>query len=799
MKELQRLEQLAPKQLRQRVDEKQFAFKTTDEIKDLTEFVGQSRALKAVQLGIGIKNEGYNLYAMGPPGIGKHSVIRTILEAEAIKEPIPSDWCLINNFQEPQKPIPIELPAGFGSILRQDMELLLEDLKISIPVTFQSDEYKLEMQKISDETNDQQVKMLNTIIENARQEGLEIFSSEGGFTILPINEHGEVISSDDFKKLPEDIRHKKETLMAQFSKQIAEFMKKIPHLYNERRKKEKEIKKEFTFLAVGHFIDDLKKKYKKFPTVIDYLNAVQQDILVNFKDFIKPEEEVNTFLGIEKFLFTRYKVNVLVDHASTKGAPVIYEDHPSYQNLICRVDHVAQFGSLVTDFTLIKPGALHKANGGYLLLDALKVLQHPLTWDGLKRALNTHKLTIETPERMTGLFSTVSLDPKPIPLKIKVILLGDRYTYHLLCTLDPDFNEIFKVAVDFEENIDRNHKNEIIYAQLIATLARKYQLRSLDRKAVASIIEQTVRLAEDTEKLSTHMGSIKNLIQEADFFAGKSNRKVIQAGDVKKAIEAQIHRLDQYKQLIYEDINREIVLIETKGGRIGQINGLSVINHIGLSFGHPSRITARVRFGRYGVIDIQREVKMSGPIHSKGVLILSGFLTGRYIKDDPFSLTASLVFEQTYGMVEGDSASVAELCVLLSALANVPIKQSLAVTGSINQHGDIQAIGGVNQKIEGFFDVCKARGLTGEQGVLIPAINIKHLMLREDVVHAVKNKKFHIYAIKTIDQAIKLLTGITAGKRNKYGIFPKDSINDRVEKCLEQFAQDKIRVNKNSH
>jgi lon-related putative ATP-dependent protease len=478
-----------------------------------------------------------------------------------------------------------------------------------------------------------------------------------------------------------------------------------------------------------------------------------------------------------------------VDHSATQGAPVIYEDHPTHQNLVGKIEHlVSQMGALITDFTLIKSGALHRANGGYLVLEAHKVLQQPYAWEQLKRAVRSGEIRIESLQQIFGLISTVSLEPEPIPLEVKIVLVGERLLYYLLSAYDPDFAELFKVEVDFEEQMERSSESDWLYARLIGTLARKEGLRHFDRTAVARVIEHSARLVGDAEKLSTHMQSIADLLREADYWAGLAGHEVTSAGDVQQAIEAQIHRANRLPQRIQEEIQRETILIATQGKKVGQINGLSVMMLGNYAFGHPSRISARVWLGKGEVLDIEREVELGGPIHSKGVLILSGFLGARYGLERPLSLSASLVFEQSYSGVEGDSASSAELYALLSALAEAPLKQSLAVTGSVNQHGQVQAIGGVNEKIEGFFEVCRARGLTGEQGVLIPAANVKHLMLRQDVVEAVTAGQFHIYPVETIDQGLEILTDLPAGERDEAGNYPEDSLNWRVEARLAALA-----------
>jgi lon-related putative ATP-dependent protease len=543
--------------------------------------------------------------------------------------------------------------------------------------------------------------------------------------------------------------------------------------------------------TVDHMMNELRAKYADLPEVLKYLGIVQQDMVENGDDFRKQKESVTlsgmTFVSHETF--NRYQVNVLVTNGTKSGAPIVSEDNPTYSNLIGRVEHIAQLGALVTDFTLIKPGALHLANGGYLLLDIRKVLMQPFAWEGLKRALQSREIYIESLGQMYSLVSTVSLEPEPIPLDAKIVLFGDRLLYYLLQEYDPEFGELFKVAADFEERIERNADTHLLYARLIATLARKESLLPFDRGAVARVIEHSARLADDAERLSTHMGSIADLLREADYWAREAGHAAIEATDVQRAIDTQIRRQDRLRDRLYEEILRDTLMIATQGSEKGQINGLSVIELGNFAFAQPTRITAATRLGEGELINIEREVKLSGAIHSKGVLILSSFLAARYARNQPLALSASLVFEQSYGLVEGDSASMAELCALLSDLADVPIMQSLAITGSVNQLGQVQAIGAVNEKIEGFFDICMARGLSGEQGVVIPAANIKHLMLRHDVVEAAEAGKFSIYAVENVDQAIAILTGLPAGEADAKGNYPGGSVNCKVAERLAELTK----------
>ncbi len=777
--------------LRPQCDPQQFSFKTTGELEPLTEVVGQARALEAVEFGVGMKRDGYNLYALGPAGIGKHTMVQQVLEKQAQAQPPADDWCYVHNFEDRQKPLALRLPAGRGAQLRHDMELLIQELRTSIPAMLESDEYRAQMQEIDEELKEKQEQAFAEIQKQAEQEQMVILNTPHGFAVAPTRD-GEVLSPKEFEQLSAEERRHKEEIIGKLQEQLAKFLEDIPRLHKERRDKQKEVERKFTMSAVGHLIQGLKKKYDDFPAVKDYLDAVEQDVVNNVRDFRAREEATATPLALALQgapSFTRYQVNLLVDHSEAQGAPIIYEDNPSFPNLVGRVEHVAQFGALTTDFTLIRAGALHRANGGYLMLDMLKVLMQPYAWEGLKRILRAQKITIESLGQMLGVLSTVSIEPAPIPLDVKVVLMGERLLYYLLCAYDPDFCELFKVAADFDDRIERNAENSQLYARLIGTLAKKEELRPFDRGAVARIIDESARLAQDSERLSSHMQSIADLLREADHWAGEAGHKAVKTVDVQKAIDGQIRRLDRVRERLYEAIDRGTVLIDTAGVQTGQVNGLSVLRLGDFSFGQPSRITATARLGRGEVVDIEREVELGGATHSKGVLILSNFMAARYAQNQPLSLSASLAFEQSYGMVEGDSASVAELCALLSALAEVPIKQSLAVTGSVNQHGQVQAIGGVNEKIEGFYDVCKARGLTGDQGVLIPAANVKHLMLRENVVAAADAGEFHIYPVETIDDAVSLLTGLPAGARDKQGRFTEGSVNGRVQQRLHALSK----------
>lgn len=782
--------QLPPEALANSCDPGQFGFETTAELEDLTEILGQSRAVKAVHFGIGIQREGYNLYVMGPSGIGKHSMVRQYLGQKAGDKPSPSDWCYVNNFDQPHRPRAIELPHGRGSELQEDMEQLIEELSNSLPATFESEEYRNQLQALEEELKEQQEHAFGELADAAGKQHVKLFRTPSGFAFAPLKDD-EVVSPEDFDKLPKEEQERLEKTVSQLQEQLQEIIHHIPLWRKETREKVKALNKEMAMAAVGHPIDDLKKRYQELPQVLDYLDAVEQDIVDNVKDFLKLEESSEMFgpqQRTEPKALHRYMVNNLVLNNREPGAPVVYLDNPTYMNLVGRAEHMAQFGTLVTDFTLLKPGALHEANGGYLIVDAHKLLTHPYAWEGLKRALYSSEVNIEPLEKMLSLASTVSLEPEPIPLDIKVIVLGDRMLYYLLQEYDPDFSELFKVQADFEDRIERNDENNLLLAQFIATLVRKEELLPFHREAVAQIIDYASRHVEDAERLTTHMRSIADLLREADYWARQEGREVVNGEDIRHTIDEQVHRASRVREHIHESIQRGEIFIDSEGEHVGQVNGLSVLTLGNYMFGQPSRITATVHIGEGNVVDIEREVEMSGPIHSKGVLILSSFIAARYAQKHPLSLSASLVFEQNYGGIDGDSASLAELCCLLSAISGVPIKQSFAMTGSVNQHGRVQPIGGVNEKIEGYFEVCRARGLSGEQGVIIPATNVKNLMLHPDVIAAVEKGKFSIHAVESVDQALALLTGGEAGERDAEGNYPEESINGKVQARLQEMA-----------
>ncbi len=781
---------LDPSQLYKPCNVEHLKFNSTEELEDIDITVGQQRAVEAVKFGIHIHKNGYNIFAMAPSGTGKLTTVRQLVEHEAGRQNIPSDWCYVNNFSQPAKPKAIKLMPGQGKVFKHDMAQLIDELSVAIPAAFDGDEYRSRTGELESESRQREINSLSELREEAANAHIILTETATGYAFSPADENNELISPELFNKFDKDKQHEIQKTIFSLQERLASLLKNFPIWRKETKRKLQALNREVAEQAVNHSIDDLIEKYAKQEAVLSYLKDAQKDIIEHVLDFLPRSEKMFPFMELsqEPNPFKRYYVNLMVDFSGKKSAPVIYEDHPNYSNLIGRIDHQAYMGSLVTDFTMIKPGALHKANGGYLLIDARKLLSQPYAWDTLKRTLQSGEIRIESLERALSLISASSLEPEPIPLDLKLILMGEPWIYYLLCAYDPEFHDLFKIAADFDESVAREG-GDYDYARLLATIARREKLRPLSQNAVARVIEQSSRICGDAEKLLTHLRTLKDLLTESDYWASSNGHQHITNSDVQQAIDHKTHRLDKLREKLYEHINRGTILIDTEGKVVGQVNGLSVLQLGEFSFGQPSRITATTRLGNGKVVDIERETELGGAIHSKGVMILSSFIATRYSRKTPFSVAVSLVFEQSYGHIEGDSASLAELCTILSSIAQVPLRQDLAITGSVNQLGNVQPIGGVNEKIEGFFDICVKKGLTGSQGVIIPATNIKHLMLRWDVVHAAQSGQFHIYAATTVDDALELLSGIDAGTANEQGSYHLESFSGQVEAQLLQFTK----------
>jgi len=779
-----------------RCDAERLGFETTAELEDLDEVIGQDRALEAIRFAAAIEQDGYNLFVLGTPGTGKHTTVTKILKEKAAREAVPQDWVYLNNFTTPHQPTALCLPSGQGRELQSAMRQLVDELRTAIPAAFESEDYRNRRQALENAARERQESAFQALREKAEAKSIALVRTPLGFAFAPMEE-GAVMEPKVFNALPLEERQRVQAEIEKLQTELEEVVKQIPNWAMEHRDALRELNREVTAQTIDQPIDKLNERFGEIAGVGSYLEEVREDLLDNVHSLLQLEmsnqqdtnDETAVLMHGHGNGFQRYAVNVMVSGEGTEGAPVVFEDNPTLANLIGRIEHISEMGALITDFTLIKAGALHRANGGYLILDIRNVLMQPFAWDALKRSLKGGKIRIESAGQMLSLISTVSLEPGDIPLRAKVVLCGEPLYYYLLNAYDPEFSTLFKVAADFDDEMSRGTDKETLFARQLATMIRHQKLRPLDRGAIARVIEHSARLAGDAEKLSIDLRAIANLLREADFFAGEKGAAITGAAEVQKAIDAQIRRADRLRERSYEAIERGFVLLDTDGATVGQVNGLSVLQLGAFAFGRPSRITARVRMGAGKVIDIEREVELGGPLHSKGVLILSAYLASHYAPDRPLSLAASLVFEQSYGGIEGDSASSAELYALLSALSGVPIRQDLAVTGSVNQNGQVQAIGGVNEKIEGFFDVCSQRGLTGSQGVLIPAVNQKHLMLRQNVIDAVAAGRFRIYPVSTIDEGIELLTGRPAGRRDAEGQFPDGSINRLVEDRLVGFAE----------
>jgi lon-related putative ATP-dependent protease len=773
-----------------------FDFRTTAELPDLSQVIGQPRAVEAIRFGMGMRGPGYNMYALGPNGTGKTTTIRQFIEQEAAKGAAPDDWCYVHNFKNPDHPAALHMPAGQGTLLRKDMKQLLDELKAAIPAAFESEDYAARKQEIEAKLREQQEKALGGLRRRGELRGLTMIKTQEGIAFAPFAS-GQVMNPEQFQALPPQQRDQLEKDMAALEGELQDVVRELRQVEKATLEQLQQLNRQVASFAVGHRISELRDKYAAIPKVAAYLTAMQDDVIENVGDFSAERSAPPSFMGVplpagmaREPSFARYEINLIVDHASAKGAPIVVVDNPTFQNLVGVVEYSSEMGALVTDFTLIKPGALHLANGGFLMVEAATLLQKPFAWEGLKRALRSGQVSIEPLGREYSTVSTITLEPEPIPLAVKVVLVGEPMLYYLLQANDPDFQELFKVQVDFAEDMERNSENCQLYAQFIGTVARREELHPFASSAVARVIEHAARLTENQERLSIHFRAIVDLLREADYWALQRQADVVGAEDVQHAIDTGIYRADRVRERIHEEIAKGTILIDVRGAKVGQINGLSVSGMGSLSFGQPNRITARTRLGRGQVVDIEREVALGGPLHSKGVLILSGFLSANFCPEEPLSLAASLVFEQSYGGVDGDSASSAELYALLSALSGVPIRQSLAVTGSVNQNGEVQPIGGANEKIEGYFDVCRLMpgGLTGEQGVMIPRTNVRHLMLRHDVVEAVRQGQFHVYAVSTIADGIEVLTGVAAGERDAAGAFAEGTVYRRVEDKLRLFA-----------
>jgi len=774
--------------LRARFGAELFPFKTTLDLAESREIIGQERAVRAMDFGLHVPGHGYNIYVSGVPGTGKNAIIKPMLRQIAESQPTPEDWCYVYNFRDPDRPHALNLPAGRGCEFRRDIETLVNVLKDAFRKAFQSKDYEEQHQALQEDFSKTHAALSADLEKHARQLDFLIKTTPMGFVTVPVRK-GKPIAPEEFADLDPEVKADIQRREKDVDEAVRVFRQKLRALQEEINSKVEKLNQRVASYTSEHLFEGVREKYRDFANVLDYIRSMQDDVLKNFEGFLETAEAADASEDNTGRFVIRYAVNLVVDNEETRGAPILEDTNPTYANLVGRVERKARMGFLYTDFTLIKAGSILKSNGGYLLVNALDVLRSPFSWEALKRAVMRQEVVIEDPAEAYGIVATASIRPEPIPMRLRVIMVGSPFLYYLLQAYDEDFGRIFKVKADFDVIRDLTDESPMQYAHFVANLCHDEGLLPFDAGAVAGILEQAARAAEHQRKLSLRFSDLADLVRESSYWAGRGGASVTERTHVVQAIEEKIHRSDLLGQRIREVIAEGTLMVDVAGEVVGQVNGLSIHDLGDFSFGRPSRITARVFLGGKGVVNIEREAKLSGNVHSKGMLILAGFLGGRFARGNRLSLSATIAFEQSYGMVDGDSASVAELLVLLSALADVPLRQAIAVTGSVNQRGEVQAVGGVNEKIEGYFAVCKAMGLSGEQGVVIPQANVRHLMLKDEVVEAVAAGKFHVYAVSTVDEAIEVVTARTAGDVRWDGTYPVGTVNAAVLKRLREMDE----------
>jgi lon-related putative ATP-dependent protease len=793
-----KISELAVAKIRRYCDPKELGFVSTEELPALEGIIGQDRALSALSFGVDIKDHGYHIYAMGPVGTGKTTSIKKFLAKDVKDKPVPDDWLYINNFENRDKPRAINLPAGVGRKFQEDMDQLVDGLKTEVPKAFEGKAYDKERETVEQEFQQRSKVLFQELDKKAGESKFKLLQTPQGMVAIPV-EGDKPLTPEELAKLPEEKRKEIEANQEKLMSEMRKTLLQIEALQKEGKERIQELDQRVIGFSVNHVIEDLKKKYSEHKVVVDFLTECQEHLLKNVQAFkqIKQMESMSNQQKMSMGMlpdgqvtsFDEYRVNLVVDNSKTKGAPVIFEKNPVGPNLVGRIEQQGWFGALITNFRMIKSGSLHRAIGGYLVIDVMDLLQKPLAWPILKRALKNREVAIESVAEAFGAFITRTLEPEPIPLHVKIILIGNPMIYYLLYNMDQEFQELFKVKADYGFKMDWTTEAVKQYAQFIGTICKEEELKHFDSSGVAKIVEHGARIVDHQKQLATKFGDIVDLVRQSAYWADKDGHKLVQSGDVQKALEEKIYRANRIEEQIQEMIEEGTIFIDTEGEVVGQANGLAVLQLGDYSFGKPSRITASTYVGGGGVVNIEREVKLGGPIHNKGIMIVTGYLGGKYAHKVPLAFAASITFEQMYDGVEGDSASSAEIYTLLSSLSGLPLRQDLAVTGSVNQFGEVQPIGGANEKIEGFYQVCKLQGLTGTQGVMIPASNVKHLMLRECVVDAVKEGKFHIYAVTNIDEGIELLTGKPAGKLQADGAYPKNTVNWKVQKKIIELAE----------
>ncbi len=771
------------------VDPTQLGFEDTSELEPLTDIIGQERAVEALEFGLSMKSPGFNLYVSGPVGTGKATLVRQMVKRLAQAAPAPSDWCYVNNFQDPSRPASLSFAAGQGCAFKRDMAAFIDSLRRDIPAAFESKKYLDAKAKLHDETEAKKKLFFQELTQLSLTRGFGFDETPAGFGLVPLKD-GHPMTSEALEAMTEQEQQDLNERRLALEGEIREFHVRLHTLDKEVEHQLRHLDRQVVTNVLEGRYETMRRTYQDLPSVCAYLERVQDNIVHHYKDFLPHEGPALPIPGLEfrRPDLTRYLVNLIVEHDPANGAPVIDESHPTYTNLIGKIERRAHMGVMYTDFTEIRAGAVLQANGGYLIVNALDMLHQPFSWDALKRVIKTAEVKIEDPGEFYG-FSTAGLRPQAIPVTVKIIMVGPPMIYHLLQAYEEDFAKLFKVKADFDTEVVRSERQDRQYARFIAKLCREEGLPHFGADAVAEVIRQGFRFADRHDRLSLRFSLVSDLIRESGYWARKEQHSFVPRGDVDAAIAHKRHRSNLAEHWIQDEIKEGTLMVDLDGDVVGQVNGLSVHQLGDYSFGRPTRITARTYVGTKGVIDVQREAELAGNIHSKGVLTLAGYLAGKFAGLHPFAMNASLTFEQTYSEIEGDSAAVAELTAILSSLADLPIRQYLAVTGSVNQLGEVQPIGGVNEKIEGFLESCSRRGLTGKQGVIIPARNTKHLALRRDVVEAVESGQFTVYAVNTLEEAIELLTGVAAGERGIDGEYPPDTVFGRAAQRLADMAQ----------
>ncbi|MDI1301145.1 MAG: ATP-binding protein [bacterium] len=761
-----------------------FPFRSTKDCKPFNDFLGQERAKEAVDMAVALPHDGYNIFAVGTGGLGKRTMINRFLKGVAEKRKAPSDWCYVNNFAEPRYPIALEFPAGMGIDIKSDMAVLWRDMSFSVISSFESEQYFERMESLKGELTKAQQDAIANLSSEGEKKGVKlVLRTPGGYGFSPMNDAGEVMSVDAFNALPKKEQERLKAVMADMENRLRKVARGLNLAEEQNRNKVRQLNDELTSRAITPHLEKIRSKYSKQDAFLKYLVAFEKDVIDNVDVILntpEAQQDVVATASTDNAIPSRYQVNVIVSNDPKDGAPVVFEDLPTHYNLMGHVEQVTYMGTVATDFTLIRAGALHRANGGFLLLEAEQVLEQPYAWQGLKRALRSNSLKLSSLEQMLTLTGTISLEPDGIPFNVKVVLLGDRETFYLLQQFDPELGQFFKMRADFENSMPRTKENENKYAHFLADFVQKEDLLPLDKTAMMRLVEGAARDAEDQEKLSLHASSVGDLLREANYWAQQGNAKIIKSSHIQLARTGQERRHERLRKLYMEEISKGTQLFAIEGEVVGQVNGLTVVQYADAEFGMPSRISVTAHYGHGEITDIEREIDLGGAIHSKGVLILSSYLKTLFGAERALRFAANIAFEQSYGGVDGDSASLGELCGLLSAIARLPVRQNIAITGSMNQFGEVQPIGGVNEKIEGYYSACQLKGFEGPQSVVIPVQNVRHLMLRDEVLEAVKAKKFVIYAVSRVEEAIELLMGMPAGKADKHGVFPEDSVFGKV-------------------